>query len=850
MNPGVWWRKLRFRLQRARFEREMAEEMALHRELRTHRRFGNTTRPAEQSREVWEWAWLENLLRDFRLAARSLRRRPVFTAAAVLSLTLALGANTAVFSFVRGIVLKRLPVPGAERLVHIEQRNEMFHMDNCCFKFAFYEELRRRDTGLEDILGVSNPEAWLSDGETRERAGVELVSGNYFTMLGVRPAAGRLLSASDDRVENAAPVAVISHRLWRNRFAERPDTVGRTLRVNSDVYVIVGVAEPGFQGSSLHDPRDIFIPSAMVSRFLGVKREEAGWIMLLGRLRQGVSIETARARLNEVGRQVQKVTGPQMGPRDDFLVREAAQGLGKRKAQWGRAVLLLMLLVAVVLLVACANLSALLSVRGVERARDAGLRAALGASRAALVRQYLAEAFLLAAGGGALAWMLARVSIGPLLSLLGREGAALAPHVQPDPAVLAFLAVLTLASAALFGLYPAWRAARTLPLPSRAPRRPVFAALLAIQFALSLGLLYGAGLFAQTLRNLRGIDLGLDSGRVALVHLDLSGTVYEGARSADFLRRLAQEAQALPGARAASLSNLSVLSGSMQSIVLRLPGASTRPVTYFMGVSPGYFATLGIPLLGGRDFTPADRASSERPVIVNQQFARQYLNGDALGKVFAFGGNMPARVVGVAGTAKFRYLKEEPQPVMYLPLGETDDAWLHVRSTVPRAALDAQLRSLVASLDRRVAITRLTSLEAQIDDALARERLLAALASLLSGLAVLLAAIGLYGVLAFATASRTREIGIRMALGSARGSIARLVLTGSLRVVACGVALGLPLAWGCGRLAESVLYGLKAEDAASAAGALAVLLASALAASLIPAWRAARTDPASALRHE
>jgi len=522
-------------------------------------------------------------------------------------------------------------------------------------------------------------------------------------------------------------------------------------------------------------------------------------------------------------------------------------------------------LVAVVLLVACTNLTALLLVRSVERTREAGVRMALGASRAALFRQFLVESLLLAAVAGVAGWMFSQQLIKILLGLLGSDSEGLATHLRPDATVFGFSAAITLAAGILFGLLPAWRASHADPLGAiqgvavvRPGKRSVASRLLIVgQIALSLALLFAAGLFARTLHNLRSIDLGFRPENVALLHIDLGGTPYANNGAPQYFDELLRRAQGLPQTRAASLATISILSGSMGSMMLQIPGYVSPnklpPTTYVASISGGYFRTLGLPLLSGRDFTSTDAGTGEGVAIVNEQFARQFFGGDALGKTFSFGRGRKLRVIGIAGTAKYRWIRENANPVLYVPVTQgkfPKSLFLQVRTSGEPVAAMERLSALVKQMDPRVPVTRMTTMEVQIDHALSRERLLAFLSTLLGGLAVALATIGLYGVLSFSVARRTREIGIRMAVGAPRKRILALFLGESAWMVCGGIALGIPLALSCGRLAASLLYGLQPQDAGTVAISTVLLALVAFAAALIPAWRAARLNAIAALRYE
>lgn len=857
----MWWSKKR----EDDLDRELqshlqseAEEQGDYNAAR--REFGNIARVKEEVREMWGWTSLDRLARDLRYAVRTMRRRPMFTAVAVLSLAIALGANTAVFSFVNAIVLRRLPVPGAERLVILRQKNETFGIENCCFTYPFFRELRKQDADFEDTLALTSAEATLADHEQTERLQVELVSGNYFSMLGVRAAAGRLLDENDDRAEGASPVCVISYRLWQERFGGEAGAIGRQVLLNDEPFQIVGVSERGFSGAALHEAHDLQVPASMTKTILGQGRDTLGWAQIVARLKPHVAAGEAQARLNVLGRNIQKITGPRMSAHDDFFLRDGTQGISAKKEQFGKPVLVLLLLVGAVLLAACANLAALLLVRSVERTREAGLRLAIGASRSALLRQFLTESLLLAAAGGIGGWMLAQALIRILLGLLGDQGTGLAPYVGPGLTLFAYSVAVTFLAGLLFGFLPAWSAAHSDPvvsihggISSRPGKRSLTAGLaIAGQIALSLALLFCAGLFVQTLRNLRSVDLGFQAENIVLMHVNLDRTESGNGGAGPFWKALLRGASEAPDIRAASLTNLSVLSGSMASLSIQVPGYVSpnglRSVTNFIAISDGYFRTLGIPLLAGRDL-----ASAEDEVIVNQEFARRFFEGNALEKTFTVGAGRKVRIVGIAGPAHYRTIREDPAPMMYLPIwqkGFPSSPFLQVRTSRDVAGTIAKLRALVQNLDPHVPIGEVTTMEIQIDQALARERLLAFLSTLLGSVAVALAAIGLFGVLSFSVTRRTREIGIRMSVGAPRRSILALFLRESAWFILAGFAAGIPLALACGRLATSLLYRLPPQDAATAAGATLLLALVALAAAVAPAWRASRIDPMRALRHE
>ena len=855
----MFWRRKR--------ERDLERELQAHLDLEAEesggdpfaarRATGNRTLIQEDTRAMWGWTQCSQLARDLRQGARMMRRRPVFTAVAILSLAIGIGANTAIFSFANAILIRTLPVAGASRLLILRQHNEAFHMENCCIRMNIFPQLRSQDLGFEDVLGISLEDVLVTDRGRSERLAAEFVTPNFSAMLGVRAVAGRMLS-DEDGAANGVAVTVISHRLWTERFGAQADTIGRQIEIDGTPFQIVGVSQPGYSGMSLNYPRDLQIPASMMA-----KMSHGNGLEVVGRLRRGVSQGQALERLNAVGKRLEREAGLRIHDKDDFRFLDGSQGLDSSKETFGGPVLVLTLLVGVVFLVACANLTALLLVRSVERSQEASMRVALGASRLALFRQFFAESLMLAGIGGAAGWGVASLLVTILSSYLAAQNPTLSTQVRPDATVFAFAVLVTVGAAILFGTWPAWRASRADPLPaihgaSGTSRGGNSASrwIISAQVALSLALLFCAGLFTRTLGNLRSIDLGFEPESLIIVQPNLQGTVHAGNGTLPFFQELLRRTEQLPLVRAASLGQISPLSGSMLSYGLTIPGYvpadGARATALWHTVSSGYFRTWGIRLLEGDDFPREMIPSASVPVLVNQEFARKYLSGEALGKTFSMG-TRQAQVIGLVGTTKYRDLREEAQPIFYLPFeGGPSSApnLLQVRTNgSPEQAIE-QLRALLKAVDPSVSVHSVTTMEAQIDEILARERLLAFLSTLLGGVAVTLSAIGLYGVLAFSVVRRTREIGIRMAIGAPRSGVMAMFLREGGWLVGGGLLLGIPLALACGRLVESLLYGLQPQDTATILEAIGLLLLIALAAALIPSWRASRIDPIRALRHE
>ena len=848
---------------RRRRERDLERELQSHLELEAEehggdrmaarRAFGNRAIIQEDTRATWSWPGWTQLSRDFRLAVLMLRRRPVFAVVAILSLAIGIGANTAIFSFANAILIRTLPVDGARRLVILRQHNEAFHRETCCLRQEVLHQLQGEDVGFDDLLGVSNEEVQVRDRGQSERLEAEFVTTNYFSMLGARPAAGRLFDAQDDAPGSA--VAVISYDLWTGRFGAQADTIGRRIDIDGMPFRIIGVTQPGFGGLSLNTPNDLQIPVVMMGPMSHGNGLEA-----VGRLRRGVSEEQVLARLNPVARAIQRGLGMRVSDKDDFRFLDGSQGLLSGKEEFGKPVMFLALLVGVVLVVTCANLTALLLVRSVERSREAGMRVALGASRFALFRQFFAESLVLAGIGGAAAWGIALLLVG-ILSRYLAQNPNLPSQVQPDATVFAFSVAITFAAAVLFGTWPAWRASKADPIPAvhgdsaESRGRPLISrGIVSAQVALSLVLLFCAGLFTRTLTNLRSIDLGFRPENLVFVQPRLSGTAHAGPAAFPFFEELIRRAEELPSVRAASLGVISPLSGSTLTAMLNIPeyasSADQRPTALMYYVSGGYFRTLGIPLLAGEDFPHENTSGAADSVIVNQELSRKYFGGQALGKTFSMS-NASFRVIGVAGTTKYGSLQEDPQPIFYRRIGgQVAPGIIQVRTDGNPERVIGEMRALIQAIDPGVPINSVFTMEAQVDAILSRERLLSFLSTLLGAVSLGLSAIGLYGVLAFSVVRRTREIGIRIAVGASRSNVVGMFLKEGGRLVVVGVIFGVPLALACGRAADSLLYGLSSQDAGTMAGAVAILLVFAAAAAVMPAWRAARLNAVHALRHE
>jgi predicted permease len=836
-------------------------------------------RPARLLGDLWQ---------DLRYAGRTLRRAPAFTAAAVATLALGIGANSAIFTLVDATLLARLPVRDADRLVHVQyERGNVF-------SYPEYVDLRDHDRVFDGLAAWGGLTATLGyEGETDLVSGV-IVTGNYFDVLGVRPGQGRLLGPADDVKPGAHPVAVIGHALWKSRFAGRADVVGHDIRLNGTPFTVVGVAPEGFGGSQLGVERQLYVPMMMQAVMRPPRAGYSGemdpdllrvrtnrWLTGLGRLQPGVTEEQARAAATSVLAATAPAQPSGAPPRPVVTVPVNIGDPGLRGRMRSAATLLLAA-VGAVLLLACANVANLLLSRATARRREVSIRLALGASRWRLIRQLLTESVVLAGAGGAAGLVLAASILQALRAAPPPPGAiplVVAPSINAS--VLAFTALLSLLAGLAFGLAPALAASRQNLVPAlkdesfvpdeRSRRFNLKNALVVAQVGLSLVLLATAGLFLRSLRQAQAIHPGFDVGRLLSAQLPVNLLRYTRVQGREFYRQVIERVKALPGVEAATLARVPLVSNTARVTSLHLPGRE-GPADRFRSeggtaqegrdsvnanvVGPAFFRTLGVPLLVGRDFDERDAEGAPPVVIVNAAFARVHYAGrgqpQVVGeRVSISGPEGPWReIVGVVGDSKFRALTEDDAPILYAPLAQNHETGmvLYVRTSGDPAALAGAVRREVRSLEPNLALPDLRTLEQTLASSLYAPRMGAALLAAFAVLALLLAAVGVYGVTSFGVAQRTREIGVRMALGARAPDVVRLVLGDGMRLVAIGLALGLALALGAGRSVETLLYGVRGRDALTFCVVSVVLAVVALAACLVPARRATKMDPLTALR--
>ena len=822
------------------------------------REFGNVALIKEVTREMWGWTSLERFAQDLRYALRGMKRSPAFTLTAVLSLALGIGANTAIFTLINALMLRALPVHDPQSLVQLTNYQYGKPVDS--FSYPVVGALADQKDLFSALAGFSPARFNIGSVDSVERAPGAWVSGEYYQMLGLQPVLGRLIALADDK-PGATPVAVITDDYWRRKFARDPRVVGRTILIESVPVTIVGVSPPGFSGANVGEVADLTLP---ISSYPQLFPEMAGrltgsalWLRILARPRPGVSMTQVKARLQVIWPQLVNVTvDPRMPPpiRNAMLTSTldaipGATGWTYLRVQFRRPLLILMALVGMVLLIACANVANLLLARAQARQREISIRLAVGASRARLIRQLLTESVLLASIAAAVAFALAGFTSRLLVRLLSTWFSAVFLDLTPDSRVLAFTAALALGTGIIFGIAPALFATAARPNS----RTRLNSALVAAQVAVSFLLLIGSGLFVRTFANLDHIDPGFHHEGVLIVQSDMHHGLTP-ARAA-FYRETLQQIEQLPGVVSASLAGNTPLSGSWKTVPAGINGQSPAGETvHVYSVAPKFFETMGVPLLAGRDFTDRDDKSSAGVAVVNQAFVARFLPaGPALGQRVSLAriAESGVPIVGVAKDMISQSLREAPPPTVYLPLFPRQTEFpafvVHAAGSLTRVA--SELRRVLQPGMPGAAI-QIHTLTAQVESALVEERLMATLAAGFGALALILAAIGLYGLLAYTVARRTSELGIRMALGAGRASLIWLILQSALRLLALGLLAGALAAIAASRWIASMLFGLTATDPSTIVIAAAVLLAAGLLAGYPPARRASRIDPMSCLRCE
>jgi predicted permease len=834
-----------------------------------------------------------HLLYDLRYGLRMLARNPAFSAIAVLTLALGIGANTAIFSLTDQILLRRLPVPHPEQLVLLRSPgSKQGHMwsdsvdDSGMFTYPVYKDLRDRNQAFTGLLARFPTAVSISGHGSTERALAEVVSGNYFETLGVQPALGRVFSANDETAPGANPVAVLSYGYWTRHFGSDPEIVDKQIVVNGTSLKVVGVTRAGFTGIQIGQLPDLFVPITMKAQMTpnwnGLDDRKDYWVAILGRLKPGFNAAKAEVALAPtfhaiLESDVHLIEGSEKGRQkfleNKLLVESAANGRPVVQEGVKGPLLILTAMVALVLLIACVNIASLLVARGEARQREIAVRLTMGASRWRLVKQLLTESLLLSVAGGAAGIALAAWTLSALVGAIPQSEGISGLEARLDYRVLAFAIALTIVTGILFGLTPALRASRA-DLQSTLKDQGANVSggksnvrlrkwLLVSQVALTVVLLAAAGFFTKSLLNLKNQDLGVRTDHVISFSIAPSLNLYSPQQSSALIDRIREKIAALPGVRSVTVARMSVLAGdsagSDMSAEGYVPQESEDTHVRENWVSPDHFTTLGIPLLSGRDFQKSDTAASPEVAIVSEGIAKRFFGGrNPVGLHLGIGPkqnkqNPGTLIVGVVKDSKSMDAHEDVRPTVYLPVTQDPElgtVTFYTRTGQEPESLAKPLREAVAAFDSNLPVFGVKTLAAQVEDTEFDDRLLTVFAAGLGFLASLLAAIGLYGVMAYVVARRTREIGIRMALGATRENVGWLILREVVRMSALGLAIGLPLAYGIGRLVESQLFGVKASDPFVFAFSAAALATVAMLAGWLPSRKAASVDPMVALRYE
>jgi predicted permease len=894
---------------RGRREREFAEELESHLALhiedniragmspeearrQAQIKLGGVTQAQELHREQRGLPMLETLIQDLRFGLRMLRKNPGFTLVAALSLALGIGANTAIFSLLDAVLLKSLPVAEPDKLmlfgngVETGLNTGFPNKSWDLFSYPFYQDARRRQEVFTEVAAILNtprsPYGVVNirgaSGEA-EKLNLQLVSGTYFSVLGVQASLGRTFTEADDQQAGGQPVAVVSYDWWQRRLGADPAVVGATISARQTVYTIIGVAPKEFFGTTVGQSPDLWAPLALEeqspsSLWSGVHKQDAQSLYLIARLKNGVSAEQASAAVNLLFKQyLQEMAGAQPSPERLQTIQRASieltpvgRGLSILRREFSLSLRILMAVVGLVLLIACANVANLSLARAAARSSEFAVRLAVGAGRTRLIRQLLTESLLIASLGGIagvlLAWRLSRL----LLHMASARAEALPLNVTPNARILGFTLLASLLSTVIFGVAPALRAARVEPnaalkggkgATQTTSRSPLGKALVVAQVALSLVLLVGAGLFVRTLINLQNQSAGFKQENVMLFQLYTFMLGYEYAQYAPLMREIEERVKAVPGVQAASFSTFVFNQDQWTSRVFtdepEQPEGQRSVRQSLVGVD--YFKTMGISLIAGRTFSPHDTADSPKVAVISESMAARFFpNGSPLGKRFGVSERPEKKfeIVGVVKDAKYGVMAEQMRLMAYYPHAQIPQPLGNfvVRFSGAPESIVPQVRQAIKQVNSALPVDEVVGLSEFIGRSLTQQRLVAQIASFFGLLALLLACVGLYGVLSYAVARRTNEIGIRVALGAQRRDVLWLVLREALKLALIGVVIGLGASLAVTQTASSLLFGLRSNDPLTLGMATLLLLTVASLAGYLPARRAARVDSLTALREE
>lgn len=826
---------------------------------------------------------------ELRYGFRSLAKSPVFASVAVLSLALGIGANTAVFSLLDQALLRYMPVQDPGRLVQLKERGD-YYGSNTGFNalsYPIYQDFSQQNQVFSGMLCRYSTAFSVSFEGRNERTAGELVSGTYFPVLGIRPAIGRLFTPDEDRARAAAPFAVLGYTYWQTRFGGKPSVIGKQIIVNNHTLTIIGVAEKGFDGVERMFSAQVYVPVMMAGQLTDEDRpfenRRRRWVQVFARLKPGVTRGEAKASLAPIFHrilemEVQQKEFAHASPydRQQFLKMSLdllPGGTGQNDVeQFIKAPLwAMMAMVGLVLLIACANVANLIIARSASRQKEIAVRLALGAGRSRIIRQLLIESALLSVAGALCGLLLAAWTMHLLAGVLPHTDPPLQLAAGPDLRVLAFNLALSLGTVLLFGLLPALQATRADVAPTLKDQAGAVAGggqtswrkvLVCAQVSLSLLLLIGAGLFVGTLKNLRGVSPGFEVTNLLSFSVNPTLSGYKAARAKLFYQQLNAKLASLPGARSSALAVVKLLSFDEWDSSIAVEGYNAKPgedmSPWLNYVSPGFFDTLRIPLYAGRDFTDRDQLGRPKVAIVNEKFAKHYFGdrsplGRHIGMGIDPGTKTDIEIIGVVRDTKYQTVHSQTPRQVFLPYLQSDwatEMTAYVRTEAGSSQMFPALRSAVHSLDANLPVYDMKTEEGQLDDSLSIERLTASLASVFGLLATILAAVGLYGVMAFLVTRRTREIGIRMALGALTGDVLWIVMREALLLVGVGILVGLPAALAVTRLVRAQLYGMSPSDPPTIALATLGIIGIAALSAYLPARRAIRVDPVRALRYE
>jgi predicted permease len=831
---------------------------------------------------------------NFQYAVRSIRKTPLVTVIAIVSLGLGIGANTAIFSLVDQLVLRLLPVENPVQLVQLAPRGPLYGASwgEDRMSYPMYRDLRDKNSVFSGVLAYFATPVHLGYGGTTERVRSELVTGNYFQVLGVKAAFGRMFTPEDNESPDGEPFVILTYDFWTSRFARDRNIIGKPIYLNGQLMTIVGVSAAGFRGLEIGDATQLFVPMMMqrqispfMAEFASLENRRSQWVSIFARLRTGVPMMQAPASLEPIYQQIieMEVQAPEFARASDYVRRQflmsrlevfnGSTGRSALRDRFTKPLYVLMAASGLVLLIACANVAGLLIARATSRQKEIAVRLALGAGRGHVVLQLMIESLLLSAAAAILGLGLGAWLDRTLLQFLPTDNGQVTLTAALDTRVLFFSVCVTLVTAFIFGLAPALQGSRpnlsdTLKneagsiLGGRS-HTLVRKGLVVVQVSLSLLLLIATGLFVRTLAHLRQLDPGFRIDRVIDFSIDPALNAYDQRRSALFYSEMMDRLKVLPGVEAAAHSVVRVLTGSpWKNIISKIEGYTRhqdeRVIAYYNAVSPGYFDTLGIRLIAGRDFGARDTRESSKVCIINEAFARQYFPdgvtiGRHIGQSFDPAAKPNVEIVGVVADSKYDNLREDAPRQVYIPQAQNlgnSGAVVYLRTARNPAALIASVRATLHSMDPNLPIYEMRTLEDQADRNLLTERMIAALAAGFGTLATILAMIGLYGVMSFTVARRTREIGIRVSLGAQSKNVLSLMMREIVILIVIGIAIAVPAYLAVAGYIRSQLYGIAPNNPLNIAAATLTLLAIGLLAGYIPSRRALRIDPVSILRYE